>query len=377
MFFHLAPLCLVAYKHKTSMSEIVFREDGGGETNVESIPLKIDVHTHIIPENIPSFKERFGYGGFIHLDYQGCSACNRARMMRDDGTFFREIESNCWEPSVRLAECNQHNINVQVISTIPVMFSYWAKPEDCLEVCKFLNVHIADVVKENPKRFVGLGSIPMQDVDLAIQELHHIKALGLKGVQIGTNVNQLNLHEPRFLPIFAKCEELNLCLFIHPWDMMGESDMRKYWLPWLVGMPAETSRAICSFIFAGLFDKFPKLRVCFAHAGGSFPGTYGRIAHGYDCRPDLCAVDNPIHPKTYIGKFWVDSLAHDVETLDFIVNFFGAEKVALGSDYPFPLGEAIPGKLINSMKHWDEAKKNQVLYKSALAWLDMSEGEFL
>src|SRR5690349_18516083 len=218
--------------------------------------LRIDVHTHILPKNIPDWKDRFGYGGFITLDhYKPCCA----RMVRDDGKQFRDIESNCWDPATRIEEMDATGIGVQVLSTVPVMFSYWTKPDDGLEIAKFLNDHIADIATEFPLRFVGLGTAPLQDVPLAIRELERCKQIGLKGVQIGTNVNQLNLSEPQFFDFFAACVEQQMAVFVHPWEMAGEADMQKYWLPWLVGMPTEVSRAICSLIFSGVLEKLPDL----------------------------------------------------------------------------------------------------------------------
>ena len=147
---------------------------------------------------------------------------------------------------------------MQVLSTVPVMFSYWAEPAGGAEVAKFLNDHIAEIVANSPKRFVGLGTVPLQDTSLAIKELERCKAAGLVGVEIGTNVNQLNLNEGRFFEFFEACEQTGMAVFVHPWDMMGEKDMQKYWLPWLVGMPAEVSRAICSLIFGGVLERLPR-----------------------------------------------------------------------------------------------------------------------
>lgn len=329
--------------------------------------LKIDVHTHILPKDIPNWKDRFGYGGFIRLDhYKPCCA----RMLRDDGKQFRDIEANCWDPDKRIEEMDAAGVTAQVLSTVPVMFSYWAKPEDGDTVAKYLNDDIAEAVGSAPTRFAGLGTVPLQDTARAIKELERCKALGLRGVQIGTNVNQLNLGEPRFYEFFEACRSLEMSVFVHPWEMMGEGDMQKYWLPWLVGMPAETSRAICSLIFSGTLEKLPGLRVCFAHGGGSFPATIGRIEHGFYVRPDLCAVDNPVNPRDYFGRVYFDSLVHDEAMLRYLVGLAGADHVMLGSDYPFPLGEERPGELIESCGFDDETKE-RLLSRAALDWLGL------
>ncbi len=334
--------------------------------------LKIDIHTHILPKKIPKWKEKFGYGGFISLDHHK-PCC--ARMLKDDGKFFREIDENCWSAEKRIAECDSQNLNVQVLSTVPVLFNYWAKAEDCADTSKFLNDGIAEIVHKYPKRFIGLGTVPMQDVNLAIKELKRCKEIGLVGVQIGSNVNQLNLGEPQFLEFFTVCQQLSMSVFVHPWEMLGESDIQKYWLPWLVGMPAETSRAICSLIFSGTLEKCQDLRICFAHGGGSFPSTIGRIEHGFEVRPDLCAVDNPINPREYVRKIYYDSLVHSPEMLDYLVKFAGADRIALGTDYPFPLGEEIAGSLIESMSY-DEVTKAKLLHQTALDWLNLNKEKF-
>jgi aminocarboxymuconate-semialdehyde decarboxylase len=335
--------------------------------------LKIDIHTHIIPEHLPDFKSKFGYGGFINLDHHK-PCC--ARMMVDD-KFFREIQDNCWSPETRMKECDHHQIDVQVLSTIPVMFSYWAKGEDALEVSKFLNDHIAGIVGRYPTRFVGLGTVPLQSPDLAIKELERcVKELGLAGIQIGSHVNDWNLDNENLFPVFQAAEELGASVFVHPWDMMAKEKMQKYWLPWLVGMPAESSLAICSMIFGGVFERLPNLRVAFAHGGGSFPATIGRIEHGFNVRPDLVAVDNKVNPREYLGKFYLDSLVHDPMMLDMLVKLVGVDKVALGTDYPFPLGELEPGKLIESMPY-DDKIKERLLSGTALEWLNLDKNLFI
>ena len=166
-----------------------------------------------------------------------------------------------------------------------------------------------------------------------------------------------------------------MAVLVHPWNMMGEKSMSRYWLPWLVGMPAETSRALCSMIFGGIFERLPKLRVNFAHAGGSFLFTLGRIQHGFECRPDLVAIDNNVNPRNYLGKFWVDSITHDLPMLEYVVNMVGSKRVTFGSDYPFPLGDLEIGKFIESSS-LPKKTKEDIFANATLEWLQISKKRF-
>jgi aminocarboxymuconate-semialdehyde decarboxylase len=334
--------------------------------------LKIDMHSHIIPKVLPDWTKKFGYGDFIFLKENE----DKSADMMQGGRFFRRILENCWEENVRIEEYATHQTQVQVVCTIPVLFAYWAKPQDGLAVAEFLNDHIADLVSRYPKNYIGLGTLPMQDTELAIQELERCKKIGLVGIQIGSNINNKNLGDAEFYPIFEACARLDMAVMIHPWQMMGEDDMRKYWLPWLVGMPAETSRAACSMIFSGILEKLPHLRVCFSHAGGSFLPTLGRIEHGFNCRPDLVAIDNPINPREYVGKFWVDSITHDIDLLNYILAMQGSEKVCFGTDYPFPLGDLEFGKFIHDSKI-SQVDQENIFANATLSWLKLDKSLFM
>jgi aminocarboxymuconate-semialdehyde decarboxylase len=333
--------------------------------------LKIDMHTHILPEKIPAFAQKFGYGDFIQLEHH---KEGWARMMKGE-RFFREIASNCWDPEERIQEYAQHGTSVQVVCTVPVMFSYWAKTEDGWDVSRFLNDDLAETVAKHPKNYIALGTLPMQSTDHAVKECERIAAMGFKGVQIGSNINNLNLNEAQFFPIYEACERLGLALLIHPWEMMGFDHIQKYWLPWLVGMPAETARAIASMIFGGVFDRFPNLRVNFAHAGGSFIPTIGRLEHGFNCRPDLVAVDNHTNPREYLGRFWVDSITHDAQLLRYVIDTIGIEKITLGSDYPFPLGDLEIGAYIEKME-LSENEVNAIFSTNTADWLQLNLNDY-
>jgi aminocarboxymuconate-semialdehyde decarboxylase len=340
-----------------------------------SVPvLKIDVHTHILPESWPDLRERYGYGGFVRLEHH---AAGCARMIVD-GRTFREIGDNTWNPERRLADCDRHGVRVQVLSTVPVMFCYWAKPRDAHDLARRLNDHIASVVQAHPRRFVGLGTLPMQDSSLAVRELERcVGELGLAGVEIGTNVGGRNLDDPGIFPVLERAEELGACVFVHPWEMLARERMPKYWLPWLVGMPAETSLAICCLIFAGVLERLPDLRICFAHGGGAFPATLGRIAHGFAVRPDLVAVDNPRDPREYVDRLYLDSMVHDAPALRHLLEVAGPDRIALGSDYPFPLGEPVPGKLIESLDGLEPWARARMLAGTALEFLGRRREDFL
>ena len=333
---------------------------------------KIDIHTHILPGNLNKLTKTFSDPRFLQLD----KLDEQNAILKKDQQSFRKVGCNCWHAPERIKDCNKTDVDMQVLSTIPVLFSYWADDAECLKLSQFLNDHISHIVQENPEYFLGLGTIPMQNTDLAIEEMDRcVNELKFPGIEIGSNVNGKNLSEEAFHSIFKHAEKIGCSIFVHPWEMMGQSDMKKYWLPWLVGMPAETSRAICSIIFGGILDKYPALKIAFAHGGGAFPFTIGRIEHGFNVRPDLCAIDNERLPSSYLEHIYVDSLVHDEKAMSFLIDTLGENQIAMGSDYPFPLGEHHPGKLIEGMNLSDSTKQ-RLLAGTALEWLGLDQSEF-
>ncbi len=350
---------------------------------------KIDLHTHILPPDWPDLAARFGPGKWLSMQKehgQDGSCCGAA--LYCEGRHFRDVQLNCFDHAIRLEDMDDTGVRVQVLSTVPVMFSYWSNPDHGGYLACLLNDHIAEVCRTYPSRFVGLGTLPMQCPKTATKELERcVNDLGLKGVQIGSHIDRgdakdWNLNEPEVVDVFRAAADLGASVFVHPWDMMGTDQMRKYWLPWLVGMPAETSRAMCSVIFSGVLEEVPDLRIAFAHGGGSFPGTIGRVEHGYNVRPDLCAIDNEVNPRDYLARtdehgihhparVYVDSLVHDSHALDTLIRLFGEQRIALGSDYPFPLGEQVPGEMIEAMQHLTQETKDRLLTGTALEFLGM------
>jgi aminocarboxymuconate-semialdehyde decarboxylase len=191
----------------------------------------------------------------------------------------------------------------------------------------------------------------------------------MPGVQIGTNVNGRNLDDPAVVEVLAAAESLGACVFVHPWDMLGGERMARHWFPWLVGMPAETSLAVASVCFGGVMERLPRLRIAFAHGGGAAPMTLGRWDHGFRERPDLCQTATTVIPSEAFRRLWFDSLVHDAEALRLLLSVAGPGKVALGTDYPFPLGELAPGAVVRAASWLDDATRASILHGAAAAFL--------
>src|SRR6185437_13825363 len=203
--------------------------------------LKIDTHAHILPAEWPDLAAKYGDDRFPVM----VRSDGRHRIYKD-GKFFREIWQNAFDAEYRIADYARHGVDVQVISTVPVMFSYGSKPNEALELHRHLNDHTAGICRDFPKHYAGIGTVPLQSPRLAIEEMERcVEQLGLQGVQIGSHIEDWNLDAPELFPFFEAAADLGAAILVHPWDMMGKESMPKYWLPWLVGMPAEQSRAAC------------------------------------------------------------------------------------------------------------------------------------
>ncbi|MCM3452425.1 amidohydrolase [Heyndrickxia oleronia] len=328
--------------------------------------MRVDFHTHIIPEDIPNFVEKFSGERWPTLE----KTCSCGANIMVAGKVFREVTDQVWSPEKRIKDMDAEGVDIQVLSPIPVTFSYWAEPEAAEEMSQIQNDFIAETVKQYPNRFIGLGTVPLQDIEASIKEMDRcIHKLGLKGIEIGSNINGKNLDDPSFTAFFEMAEKWEVPLFVHPWETLGKERMPRHNFMYTVGMPSETALAAASLINGGVMEKFPRLKVCFAHGGGSFPYILPRLDQGWKVWPHLRLTSQP--PSHYAKNFYFDSLNYDPLNLKYLVDRFGYDKIVMGSDYPFLLREIPPGKVIDDTVQLTEEQKQAILGKNALAFLNI------
>lgn len=333
--------------------------------------LRIDFHTHIIAEDFLNFAEKYGDNRWPVLE----RTCECGAKIIIQGKTFREITNQTWDADVRLKDMEKEGIDIQVLSPIPVTLSYWSDPELGLEMAKFQNDFIASIVNKHRNKFIGLGTVPLQNVDLAIKEMERaVKKLGLNGLEIGSNVNGENLDSPSLEPFFAAAHELNVPLFVHPWATLGRERMPRHNFMYMVGMPSETALAAGSIIMSGMLDKYPNLKICFAHGGGSLPYLLPRMDKGWTVWPHIRKTENP--PSYYAKQLYYDSLVYDPKNLQFMIERFGVERIIAGSDYPFLLREVPSGKVVDKLETLNEEEKEKILGLNALNFLGLNKEIF-
>lgn len=330
----------------------------------------IDIHNHFFPREWPDLAARYGTPDWPWIKH---TEEGKAEIMVGD-RFFRQIYSACWDPEVRLREMDRDCVDLQIISATPVLFAYDRPAEHALDCARLFNDTALELCARGKGRLKSLCQVPLQDVDAACKELSRCLSAGHLGVQIGNHVGDKNLDDPGIVTFLHHCADEDAAVLVHPWDMFGAERMPKYMTPWTVGMPAETQLGIVAMILGGAFDKLPKnLRICFVHGGGSFAFLLGRLENAWRHHPVAHGVCEQA-PSDYLKRFYVDSAVFDQRALQFLVATMGAERVMLGSDYPFPLGEQGIGNLIRSSQ-LDAQAKARLLGENAMDFLGLERGQ--
>lgn len=328
----------------------------------------IDIHAHFLPESWPDLAARFGTPDWPWMRHD---EPGRAMLMLGEREF-RPVYDACWSASRRLEEMDRDGIDQQVISATPILFAYNRKAEHAADCAQIFNDLAREICAAGNGRLHSLCQVPLQDTDMACKTLSRAMQEGHLGVQIGSHVNGLNLDEEGVVTFLQHAAAEGAAVLVHPWDMLAKDRTSKYMMAWTVSMPAETQLGIVSMILGGAFDRLPEhLRICFAHGGGSFAFLLGRLDNAWR-RRDIVRGESKALPSTYTNRFYVDSAVFDEKALRLLADVMGEDRVMLGSDYPFPLGEESVGKLIREAESFSDAAKGKLLGGNAQCFLGLS-----
>ena len=322
----------------------------------------IDVHSHIVP---PCFwntnqKEGHWYGAslFTRDGVEFINATNRIAGPIDEKWKFT--------PEERMAFMDTQGIDVHVLSVAPYLTNYHLDTAAGLASAQELNNEIAQVAQSHPDRFIGLATVPMQDPAAAAAELERaMQDLGMKGVELNTNMEGHNWDEPGFQPFFETAERLGAFVFFHPHNPAGSDRASRYYLSNLINFPLDTTIAIASFIFGGVLDRYPGLKLCFAHGGGYACFGIGRMDFGAQVRPEPKVNQIKQAPSDYLKHLYYDSITHSDAGLKYLIDQVGADRVMLGDDFPFDMGPANPVEWLNSLKYLNDFEKRLILGENA------------
>jgi aminocarboxymuconate-semialdehyde decarboxylase len=254
------------------------------------------------------------------------------------GSIYRHFPRGGWDLERRLQDMAASKVDVQVLSVCPQTFVYAQPPAVAATFARVQNEQMAKLAKARPDRFLGIATLPMQAPKLAADELRHaMSALGLRGAQIGSNIAGKNLDDPELEPVWATAAELDAFILVHPINVAGMDRLGSYYLNNLIGNPLDTTIAAACLVISGVLERHPTLKFCLAHGGGFVPYQAGRFLHGWHVRTEP-KKNLPKPPTESLDRFYFDTIVHSKEVLEFLVGNAGADRVLLGSDYPFDMG---------------------------------------
>jgi aminocarboxymuconate-semialdehyde decarboxylase len=304
----------------------------------------IDVHNHVVPEQFPKYA---GKGTNVPWPSMAdAHACHKHVMI--SGKVYRTVADGCWSVPRRIEDMGKQGIARQAISPMPELLSYWLPLDDAKVMVRYLNDQIAEMIGQAPRRFVGLGCVPLQDMDSALRELEYIKTLKFSGVEIASHINGTSIGDPRFEQFFSACEKTGAAVFVHALRPAGMERIVGAFSEQAVLFPNEIAIACASMITGGVAARHPKLRIAFSHGGGTMSILLPRLVHAWNM-VQKTKESLTESPAVTAKRFYYDNVLFDSDSVKFLINRFGAGQVLVGSDYPFALGEQDPlGRLRNA-----------------------------
>jgi aminocarboxymuconate-semialdehyde decarboxylase len=331
--------------------------------------MTVDVHTHLVPKGWPDLSVACGGDGWPWLRIDS----ERAAMIMVGETEFRPIGPQTWDPDVRRADMDADGIDLQVVSPTPVFFGYDRPAGQAVKLARIFNDLTLETLAGDD-RFVPFCQVPLQDPDAACAELDRCRAAGHAGVEIGNHVGDKDLDDAGIVAFLNHCAETGTPVLVHPWDMPGGPRLDRWMARWLTGMPAETQLSLLAMILGGAFDALPpSLRICFAHGGGSFAFWLGRLENAWHRRGDIVRGCSQHPPSHYLDRFAVDTVVFEAAALRLLVDTLGEDRVLVGSDYPYPLGERPVGEVVRKADFLTAEQQHKLLTANALRYLGRSE----
>ncbi|MFJ4101286.1 amidohydrolase family protein [Amycolatopsis japonica] len=324
----------------------------------------IDIHTHYVPNGWPDLRADAG----PDAPWLRAETESEAMIMMGDKEF-RRIGADCWNAETRLLDMDADGVRAQVVSPTPAFFNYGRTGEQAARIARIFNDLALEIVAPAPDRLIPFCQVPLQDTDAACRELERCLAAGHRGVEIGNHVGDHDLDSAGVETFLQHCASLGVPVFVHPWDMDGSPRLDRWMARWLTAMPAETHLSILALVLGGVFDRIDEsLKICFAHGGGSFAFWLGRMENAWHRRNDVIGTSK-FPPSHYLDRFHVDSVVFDERALRLLVDTLGAERVMVGSDYPYPLGERPVGEVVRKSGFLTEPERRLITRENAERFL--------
>jgi aminocarboxymuconate-semialdehyde decarboxylase len=327
----------------------------------------IDIHCHIVtPEAELLVKDLFT------PEKEPFFRFATAETLRINQQLFARLRPKLTDPQERLKDMDRMGIAIQALSPGPNQFYYWTDGELGGKLARLQNDRVAELVRSHPDRFVGMGTLPLQDMQKALRELERIvQELGFHAIEISSNIAGVDLDAPRFEPFWAKVQELDVLVFVHPIGFTDAERLKDYYLNNVIGQPLEEAIFVSRLIFSGVLERYPNLKIVVGHGGGYLPFYPGRMDHAYKVRPEnQHHISHP--PSEYLKKLYFDSIVYQESSLANLVRFAGGDHVLLGTDYPFDMGEADPVGFINTLRSVSQTEREQMLGGNARRLLNIN-----
>jgi aminocarboxymuconate-semialdehyde decarboxylase len=272
--------------------------------------------------------------------------------------------------AARVADMDAMGVNLQVVSPSPNQYYYWTDADLSEEVVRITNENLAEIVANDPDRFLALGTVSLQEPQLAAEQAEEaVRKLGLKGIEISTIINETDASDRRFEPFWKKMNELGAVVFMHPHTNTLGPRLSQHYLSNIVGQPAETAITLSKMIFDGLFDRHEGIKLCASHGGGYLPLSISRSDHGYSVRPESCACQ--LKPSEYLKRIWFDTVIYDPVHLKRLIEQVGIGQIVIGTDYPFDMGHYTPHDLVEAVEGLSADDRRRIFGGNAVELLGL------